>query len=617
MTEAIQTITGIMSTLAGGMHRLAAGDRPPERASPEAIDLHRLAYRLARICLLTAACLIGFSIYRVATISPFLLLLAVAALGRRAIRKGVPLTAYGTARWAHAHEIPQQTHGLLIGTVADNGPRRILPLFHPGIDDKAACKSLLATRAEVLVRPEAVHWSVFAPTGAGKGVSCVLPHLLTCEDSIVSVDFKTENLIIAGDARRAMGRVVALNPFGCMAKPGEPLHGMPFDTFNPLDFIDKASPLAIDEVKALASELVITNGNEKEPFWNQSAEAFISALTAAAVVYGRGENRTLQAVRSQLSDPVLLAAMIEIMSDAPECEGMLSRLAKQLQHFREKQLSIVLASTNRHLDFMDSVPVRDCMMTSSFDPAELVTGTDPMSIFMTIPPDQIATKSALLRMWIGSFLRAVVKCGLQERRLVHFILDEAASLGRMNILDQAVDKYRGYGVRCQFYYQSMGQLHACWPDGRHQTLLSNSAQIFFAVNDFETAKYVSDRPGQATIITTTGGENRGTSASADERGGGNRGTSGGSTSGWNQAGRSLLTPDEVLCMDKRIAITFLPGVRPVWSRMVRYYEPEFSQTPTTLWPAVRTLGLAVVGLVVAAVVAMTVCGVFHLFPSHR
>jgi len=30
---------------------------------------------------------------------------------------------------------------------------------------------------------------------------------------------------------------------------------------------------------------------------------------------------------------------------------------------------------------------------------------------------------------------------------VHFVLDEAASLGRMDALDDAVDKYRGYGVR--------------------------------------------------------------------------------------------------------------------------------------------------------------------------
>src|ERR1035441_3495384 len=52
-------------------------------------------------------------------------------------------------------------------------------------------------------------------------------------------------------------------------------------------------------------------------------------------------------------------------------------------------------------------------------------------------------------------LRAVVRGGLQEKNKVHFVLDEAASLGHMEALDDAVDKLRGYGVRLQFYYQSV------------------------------------------------------------------------------------------------------------------------------------------------------------------
>ena len=66
---------------------------------------------------------------------------------------------------------------------------------------------------------------------------------------------------------------------------------------------------------------------------------------------------------------------------------------------------------------------------------------------------------------------------------VTFVLDEAASLGRMDALDDAVDKFRGFGVRLQFYYQSVSQLRKCFPDGQEQTLLSNVSQVFFGVND--------------------------------------------------------------------------------------------------------------------------------------
>ena len=116
----------------------------------------------------------------------------------------------------------------------------------------------------------------------------------------------------------------------------------------------------------------------------------------------------------------------------------------------------------------------------------------------------------LLRLWVGALMRAVVRGGLNEANKVHLVLDEAASLGHgMNALNDAVDKYRAYGIRCQFYYQSMGQLKLCWPEDQGQTLLSNSSQVFFAVNDLPTAEYVSNRLGTATIIVGSGGSNTG------------------------------------------------------------------------------------------------------------
>ena len=75
----------------------------------------------------------------------------------------------------------------------------------------------------------------------------------------------------------------------------------------------------------------------------------------------------------------------------------------------------------------------------------------------------------------------------------------------MDALDDAVDKYRGYGVRLQFYYQSVSQLRKCFPDGQDQTLLSNVSQVFFGINDLPTAEYVSNRLGEQTIVVSSGG----------------------------------------------------------------------------------------------------------------
>ena len=248
MSEAIQAFSEIVSKLAGGMHRLAAGSNPPETASGEAIDLHRLAYRLARISLITAACLIGFSIYRVAAMSPFLALLAVLAIGRKAIRKPVLLTAHGTARWADWWEIPQG-RGLMIGMTEGKRPRRILPLFKPQVPSQAAAESLLGVKQRQLITPEAVHWTCFSPTGAGKGVSLIIPHLLTCPDSCVVIDFKGENALITARASRE-----GVRSQNCHPRPVRNYYHMnklnrPSDTFNSVDCIDANSRLMLDEVQ--------------------------------------------------------------------------------------------------------------------------------------------------------------------------------------------------------------------------------------------------------------------------------------------------------------------------------------------------------------------------------
>ena len=177
---------------------------------------------------------------------------------------------------------------------------------------------------------------------------------------------------------------------------------------------------------------------------------------------------------------------------------------------------------------------------------------------------------------------------------VTFVLDEAASLGRMDALDDAVDKYRGYGVRLQFYYQSVSQLRKCFPDGQEQTLLSNVSQVFFSVNDLPTAEYVSNRLGESTIVVDSGGTSTGTSRQSSGKGESSNTRSTNENSNWSQMGRRLLKPDEVLCMPQRIAITFTPKVPPIWTTLVRYYEESLVDTQPSYGEQMQSAVLLVV-----------------------
>ena len=113
---------------------------------------------------------------------------------------------------------------------------------------------------------------------------------------------------------------------------------------------------------------------------------------------------------------------------------------------------------------------------------------------------------------------------------------------------------------------------------RDQTLLSNCTQVFFGVNDYPTAEYVSNRLGEATILVESGGTSTRASRQTPDWGI----TAAppipvNSSDNWAQQGRKLLRPEEVLALDERTAITFTPGVPPIRTRLVRYYENDQPQ----------------------------------------
>jgi type IV secretion system protein VirD4 len=157
---------------------------------------------------------------------------------------------------------------------------------------------------------------------------------------------------------------------------------------------------------------------------------------------------------------------------------------------------------------------------------------------------------------------------------VHFILDEAASLGHLEPVDDAVDKYRGYGVRLLFIFQDMAQMKKCFPEGQEQTLLGNTTQIFFGVNENLTAEYVSTRLGETTIVVESGGTSSGSSwqQTQSAQGSASSSYSNNSNSNWQMQARRLLKPEEVMTLPPTSAIAFAPGVRPICTTLLRYYQ---------------------------------------------
>ncbi|MBP3955469.1 type IV secretory system conjugative DNA transfer family protein [Gemmata sp. G18] len=509
---------------------------------------------------------------------PAVLFLAVILVGYLGGRRVIQLTSHGTARWANAADLKRAGmlggHGLPLGKIEVRRPTfwaALKGLFDKRLHAREACVALMLScrklqrlppQSEMVRLNNAVHTVVFAPSGAGKGVSLVVPFLLSCLDSLVVIDPKGENAKLTADARRRMGqRVFIIDPFGLVTKNP--------DTLNPIAGLRNDSPQSLDEARAIAKEIVVRGMNEPDPHWNDNAESLTAGMIVAALWT---KTKSLQDVRTLLSIAESRNAAIKEMCASPVWGGMIARLGAQLANLKDKELAGVLSTANRHTAFLDTLAVAQSTGTSSFDPADLMKGK--VTVYLVLPPEYLKSHAALLRLWVGTLMRACVKNGAQEKNLVHFVLDEAASLGQMDSLEDAVSLGRGYGVRCQFYYQATGQLKTCWREGRDQTLLANCTQVYFAVRDYETAEQVSNQLGEETIVVRSGGENWGGSKQSNSPdASSSRGESWGGNDNWQQQGRKLLKPEEVMTLSPRLAITFAPSVRPICTALTRYYEP--------------------------------------------
>jgi type IV secretion system protein VirD4 len=388
------------------------------------------------------------------------------------------LTTLGSARWADSDDLYYAgmlaaRSGLILGRLMDR-QRRLVPalgtLVNLRIDATTACRRFLDSlqkQGNAIVRLNAVHTAVFAPTGVGKGVSLVVPFLQTCRDSCVVLDFNGQLARLTAGSRREMGHEVRiLDPF-------KQVTGTP-DRVNVIDGIEKDSLLAIDECRDYANALVIRTGEEKDPHWVDSAETWISAILAVVAHFGERGDRSLQTVRTLLSNPAKMEAVIRLMCESPDVwSGMLTRMGQQLTRFKENELASCMTTVNRFLTFLDTIAVAENTTDSTFNPADLTKRK--MTVYLVLPPEHVRAQQALLRLWIGSMLRAVVKGGVQEKNLVHFVLDEAASLGHMSVIDDAVDKYRAYGVRLQFFSQ-LANSRSASPTARSKRCLATAAR---------------------------------------------------------------------------------------------------------------------------------------------
>jgi type IV secretion system protein VirD4 len=149
-------------------------------------------------------------------------------------------TTFGSAKWATADDVERtgltRGHGFALGAFQAD-PETRLKLSYAG--DR--------------------HLLTVAPTRAGKGVSAIVPNLLTYEGSVLVIDPKGENALITGAARADLGHnVLLVDPWDLAATR----MGTVPARFNPLDWLVADDPDLPENAMLLADALVVPSTGE-------------------------------------------------------------------------------------------------------------------------------------------------------------------------------------------------------------------------------------------------------------------------------------------------------------------------------------------------------------------
>ena len=446
-----------------------------------------------------------------------------------------PGDSHGSARFATRKERAafEGSDGLLIGRDLDTG--KLLRYDGPA------------------------HLLTLAPTRAGKGVGTVIPNLLLAERSVLVIDPKGENATIAGEARKRFGAVHILDPFG--------VTGLPASAYNPLGRLD-ADSLDLGEDAASLSEALVMDppGQQSEAHWNEEAKALLAGLIMFAVAHEDQDRKTLATVREYLTlPPEKFRALLELMQDSAAAGGLIARAANRFLGKSDREAASVMSSAQRHTHFLDSPRIVAATARSDFQFSAL--RHDLTSIFLVLPPNRLDAYSRWLRLLVAQALQDIARdaetaqAGAERlKQPALFLLDEFAALGRLEAVERAMGLMAGYGLQLWPILQDMSQLKDLY-GARANTFVANAGVLqTFGVNDFETAKWLSQMIGRETTGYQTESHKPGDAPSTS----------------YNVTARDLMTPDEIMQIPPHVQLLRVQGKPVIIARKLRYFaDMEF------------------------------------------
>ena len=294
-------------------------------------------------------------------------------------------------------------------------------------------------------------------------------------------------------------------------------------------------------ITSLAGMIMTDKGNEKDPFWNNSAKNLLEGLIGLFLEeYRKGklgkEKITLTSIKkfqNSSMDENNFKILVDYIEKKPY--GLKSKDSlTSIFASAENTYKSITATFGEKMSLFDDVNVANITSTSDFD-FDLL-GKEPTAIYIIVP-DEDKTYYTLITLIVGLLYRELVKLAnsKEEKKLpvqIDWLLDEFANCPPLSDIEAIVSVARSRGMRFQFFIQSFSQLDNVYGKEVAQIILDNCGLVYLKTNTQETAEAISKRLGKKTI------ESKSISQSVAKLDfNGNRSTS--------LMGRDLLTPEEV------------------------------------------------------------------------
>jgi len=414
---------------------------------------------------------------------------------------------------------------------------------------------------------------VFAPTRSGKGVGVVVPTLLAWPHSVLVHDLKGENWQLTAGTRKRMGQA-------CLRfEPASPEPGLA--RFNPLAEVRLRTPHEIRDTHNIVRMILDPYGKGLPDHWERAGGAALTGFILHQLYEGcdptlagvdallsdpeRSSDQTLEYIMRAEHDPSASRGWRDSRGNPSRTHPVAARAMRSLLNKAEKERSAVISEITEFL-----APYRDPVVAantaaSDFRIVDLMDHARPVSLYIVVALADQEMLTPLIRLMLSQILHRLTerleyrdgRAIICHRRRLLLMLDEFATLGRLDMFARSLSLIAGYGIKACLITQDLTQIHEAY--GQYESITSNChTRLAFAPNKIETARLLSQMTGESTVRHS----HRTVSSS-------------GASVSEPEVARPLLTPDEAMRLGDNEALIFVNGRPAIRANKLRHYAGPF------------------------------------------